>query len=192
MTEPNRRSRKRLQTRDHLASVALALFERDGFDSVTMEQIAAEADVARATLYNHFPVKEAVLVHAMHAQLAQDLEPLIARVLAVSGFVDRMTLLLDASAGWWALHRQYAAPYIRFRFQDVHNDASEMLSAYTGLIAQAQASGELRSAVPADRSARYLHYLYLSGLMAWLADPGLRLTDEFRQALDFFMRGAAK
>lgn len=55
----SRRDRKRLQTLNHLASAAMRLFERDGFKAVTMERIAAEADVAKGTLYNHFPTKEA-------------------------------------------------------------------------------------------------------------------------------------
>ncbi len=46
-----------------------------GYESVTMEQIAAAADVARGTLYNHFPFKEAVLAYWIHGQLAKDLRP---------------------------------------------------------------------------------------------------------------------
>ncbi|CAJ0730919.1 hypothetical protein R77592_02498 [Ralstonia mannitolilytica] len=53
-----RRERKRLQTLDHLAATAFALFEQHGYDAVTMEQIAAQADVSKGTLYNHFPLKE--------------------------------------------------------------------------------------------------------------------------------------
>ncbi|MCR4400818.1 MAG: TetR/AcrR family transcriptional regulator, partial [Syntrophomonadaceae bacterium] len=37
------------------------LFSLQGIDSTTMEQIAAEADVAKGTLYSHFPAKEAII-----------------------------------------------------------------------------------------------------------------------------------
>ena len=43
---PGRRERKRSRTLDHLAATAFALFEARGYDAVTMEQVAAEADVA--------------------------------------------------------------------------------------------------------------------------------------------------
>ena len=42
--ESGRRERKRSQTLDHLAATAFALFEAHGYDAVTMEQIAAQAD----------------------------------------------------------------------------------------------------------------------------------------------------
>jgi AcrR family transcriptional regulator len=40
---------------------ALDLFERDGFDATSVEQIAERADVARRTFFHYFPGKEAVL-----------------------------------------------------------------------------------------------------------------------------------
>ena len=50
--EAGRRERKRIQTLDHLAATAFSLFEQHGYDAVTMEQIAAQADVSKGTLYN--------------------------------------------------------------------------------------------------------------------------------------------
>lgn len=41
----------------HIARVALDLFMRDGFDRVTMEQIAEAAAVSRRTLFRLFPAK---------------------------------------------------------------------------------------------------------------------------------------
>ena len=52
---PGLRERKRLQTLDLLTRSAYTLFETHGYDSVTMEQIAAQAGVSKGTLYNHFP-----------------------------------------------------------------------------------------------------------------------------------------
>jgi AcrR family transcriptional regulator len=196
MTKDDRTTRKRTQTRDHIAATAHALFERDGYEGVTMEQIAAEADVARGTLYNHFPVKEAVLVHWMHNELEEDLEAVAeGLVLGRKSFVSRVTALLHGSAEWWEHHRQYAAPYIRFRFQQVRDGmaqqaSSDMIPLYVQLIDHAQQAGELRSDTPAERLALYLHFLYLSAVMTWLSSSDTRLEDEFGKALDFFMRGA--
>jgi AcrR family transcriptional regulator len=55
--EIGRRERKRLQLLDFLADTAWGLFESEGFAAVTMERIADVADVAKGTLYKHFPVK---------------------------------------------------------------------------------------------------------------------------------------
>lgn len=41
---------------------AIALFERDGFDSVTVEQVAEAADVAPVSLYRWFGTKEGLVL----------------------------------------------------------------------------------------------------------------------------------
>lgn len=55
---PGRRARKKLQTRQAISDVATALFMGRGFDAVTVAEIAAAADVAVQTVFNHFPAKE--------------------------------------------------------------------------------------------------------------------------------------
>jgi AcrR family transcriptional regulator len=56
-----RRDRKRLETRNVLAAVALELFAERGFDAVTVNDIADRADVDPSTFYRHFGSKEAVI-----------------------------------------------------------------------------------------------------------------------------------
>lgn len=54
----DRRSRKRLATRQAISDAATRLFFERGFDQVTVDEIAAAADVGRKTVFNHFPRKE--------------------------------------------------------------------------------------------------------------------------------------
>jgi AcrR family transcriptional regulator len=54
----DRRSRKRFATRQGISNAATRLFLERGFDSVTVDEIAAAADVGRMTVFNHFPRKE--------------------------------------------------------------------------------------------------------------------------------------
>jgi AcrR family transcriptional regulator len=54
----DRRSRKRLATRQAISNAATRLFFERGFDHVTVDEIAAAADVGRMTVFNHFPRKE--------------------------------------------------------------------------------------------------------------------------------------
>jgi AcrR family transcriptional regulator len=55
---PDRRSRKRLATRQEISNAATRLFLERGFDRVTIDEIAAAAEVGRMTVFNHFPRKE--------------------------------------------------------------------------------------------------------------------------------------
>ncbi len=54
----DRQSRKRLATRQSISVAATRLFLERGFDDVTVDEIAAAADVGRMTVFNHFPRKE--------------------------------------------------------------------------------------------------------------------------------------
>jgi AcrR family transcriptional regulator len=54
----DRRTRKRLATRQAISDAATRLFMERGFDRVTIDEIAEAADVGRMTVFNHFPRKE--------------------------------------------------------------------------------------------------------------------------------------
>ncbi|MET0451521.1 MAG: helix-turn-helix domain-containing protein [Mycobacterium sp.] len=48
--------------RERILAAATALFEAQGINATTMEQIAAEAPVSKRTLYAHFPAKEDLVI----------------------------------------------------------------------------------------------------------------------------------
>lgn len=52
------REQKKQQTRQLITEVAWQLFAENGFDQVTVTQIAKAATVAPATVFNYFPTKE--------------------------------------------------------------------------------------------------------------------------------------
>lgn len=52
------RERKKRRTRDHISTVATALFIERGFDQVAVTDVAADAEVSVNTVYNYFPAKE--------------------------------------------------------------------------------------------------------------------------------------
>ena len=53
-----------------LSLVALRLFERDGFDQVTMDDVARAASVSRRTLFRLFPSKADLVWHGLDEVLA--------------------------------------------------------------------------------------------------------------------------
>ena len=52
------RERKKQQTREQIARVAMKLFLKRGFDAVTVAEVADAAGVSEKTVFNYFPAKE--------------------------------------------------------------------------------------------------------------------------------------
>ena len=51
-----------LNARDRILSVAGPLFYREGYRAIGVDRVIAEADVAKATFYRHFPSKDDLIV----------------------------------------------------------------------------------------------------------------------------------
>ncbi|GII55222.1 TetR family transcriptional regulator [Planotetraspora thailandica] len=56
--EEGLRERKKRETRQRIADVAMGLFLQRGFDNVTVAEVARTADVSVNTVFNYFPTKE--------------------------------------------------------------------------------------------------------------------------------------
>ncbi|WP_169063836.1 TetR/AcrR family transcriptional regulator [Geodermatophilus dictyosporus] len=56
------REQRRLETRDRIVEAAAELFAERGFDAVSVVEIAQRAGVVEKTVFNHFPVKEGLVL----------------------------------------------------------------------------------------------------------------------------------
>lgn len=60
--QPDLRSRKKNAMMRQVQRIGLDLFEKRGFDSVTIEEVAAAATVSAPTIYRHFATKEGIVL----------------------------------------------------------------------------------------------------------------------------------
>jgi AcrR family transcriptional regulator len=61
-TNINAMTSKAARTRDRIESIALDLFHTNGFDTTTVAQIAAAAEISEMTFFRYFPSKDAVVI----------------------------------------------------------------------------------------------------------------------------------
>lgn len=67
----SRREGKKAATRRRILRAALRLFSERGFESPTVDDIAAAADIGKGTIYNYFRTKEDILVAYIAEQEAR-------------------------------------------------------------------------------------------------------------------------
>lgn len=79
MAPSSLRERKKAATRVQLMNVALRLFEAQGFDHTTVDEIAAAADVAPRTFFRYFATKVDVLFADHPEEIALIRDTLAAR-----------------------------------------------------------------------------------------------------------------
>jgi AcrR family transcriptional regulator len=105
--EGSLRERKKAQTRDAIINAALDLFERQGYEGTTIEEIAAEANISPRTFFRYFDAKLEVIMENSKPELDEIRELVAARPptesvveAAHAVFRDRlMSELLDGDTG---------------------------------------------------------------------------------------------
>ncbi|MFF5372762.1 TetR/AcrR family transcriptional regulator [Streptomyces sp. NPDC013187] len=77
--KPGLRERMRATVQAEVTDVALRLFTEQGFDGTTVDQIAAEAGLSRASLFRYFGTKEDIVLVGLEDTGRQIAEALTAR-----------------------------------------------------------------------------------------------------------------
>jgi AcrR family transcriptional regulator len=74
-TAMGRRERNNLERRASLLAAARRLFDAQGFEETTVEQIAAEAGLATRTVYNFFPFKVDLVAALLSEEIRERMPP---------------------------------------------------------------------------------------------------------------------
>jgi TetR/AcrR family transcriptional regulator, regulator of autoinduction and epiphytic fitness len=173
MNAPTLRERMLRVREEAIVDAVNRLLADKGYDQMTVDEVAAEVGIAKASLYKHFPSKEALAAAAMVRTL-QRAQTFLAQT-AVSGppaAFDRLRAVLR-----WTMQMQYdgAMPSLPAQNSTLRNvlmadkayghllmEVSETLG---GWIEQAQAAGALNPRLPPE--------LVLFTLYARACDPVL-------------------
>jgi len=187
-----RRERKRRQVRDQLYAAALDLFVSQGYETTTMEQIAETADVARATVFNHFSQKVGFLEEwgaRRRGRVAEILGSSQAEDLPVGDrlrrYLREMAELNIASRAETAILMDAAA-----RVGSLLHDPSLEIE-LAKIVERGRRRGELRTGVDAEQVGAMLAACYFSTILRWIrAEPApFDLRDRVDGALDVILLG---
>lgn len=195
----DRRERRKEQTRDTVISTALELFRKQGIESTSMEQIAEESDIAKATLYKYFPNKEAIAAAYMHEAVRQKIAETDRLITENADTRSRLLALLTKLSEWNEENRDIIKLHASTRFQDLLSGHinNRLLSGFEYVVSRiikvGQDAGELRQDLSAHKLTLYFKVMYLVPFGNWLLDQGASdLELSLAESVDLFLGGARK
>jgi AcrR family transcriptional regulator len=196
-----KRREQRDAQRERIIEAARRLFAQQGFEEVTMAEVADAAGVARATVFNHFGSKHA-LVEGITEEVIKYYQAMLRNALAdtqtptpvlVRALFEAMGIGIEEDRRFYrGVFREMAK--IRLGLdegglgQQAGKEAIELLIT---LLARGQERGELSKALPAEDLASAFSSLVNGTITHWLyADAADPLPQRMQRAAEVFL-GAA-
>lgn len=196
--ELGRRERKRQAVHQNLLEAAALLFRERGVARTTIDDIAEAADVARQTLFNHFPHKEALALELGALRVEQIGHQ--ARALLECGVpaVDVMrrvaSALVDCSREPGGVAIIVAQELLQPDAERARR-ASELVPLgrlFEAILEQAREEGDIREDLPVDRVAARLATILASMLVQSSVIEVGSMETELDICFDMFLNGISE
>ena len=186
-----RRERRKLEVRARIFGAARELIAKQGFEATTVDEIAAVADVAPATFFNHFQSKQALL-GLMTAEVVDHLHAMTVESLDQPGSpLERLERFVARAAEDIRNNRRAARDVLlEFLRLDGSPDGpnpylARLIGPFVQLVEEGQANGEIRR----DHDAGFLTQMLVGMLnvtiTSWLADPDYPVEEGLLDAYAF-------
>lgn len=161
------------ETRRQLYEAAIRLFREKGFDGASVEDISARAGCSRATFFNHFGSKSAVLRYYGQA-LEEQVCALFGDRTAGASLLAELRRILLAMAGEAEAQRDNLKIILAHSigdgsyFSESTSARKRILQQITALISEAQKAGEVRQDLPAEDLAAQIMGLHNNAVVGIL------------------------
>jgi len=172
---PTRRGRPGYD-RDQVLTVAVTLFNEQGYDATSVADLASRLGLTKSALYHHFDSKEQLLALALDEALDRLEGVLDAPDAAEGTAVERLGAVLRGAVRVLVDKLPYVTLLLRVRGNsDVERAALERRRAFdhrvTALVVEAQRAGEVRSDVEGAVATRLLFGM-VNSIVEWYRPTG--------------------
>jgi len=197
-----RREQNRNDQRARIVEAARRLFARGSVDEVTMAEVAADAGVARATVFNHFGSKHA-LMEAITEDVIAHYQGMLRNALAdtttatpvlVRALFEQMGAGIEEDQRFYrGVFREIAKIRLGLDEGGLAEQAGRAaLELLAKLLARGQERGDLSRTLRAEDLASAFDSLVNGTIMHWLyGDAAEPLTERMKRAADVFLGAAA-
>jgi len=190
---PGLREKKNAQVKEALYTAAMELFQEKGFDETSVEEISERAGLSRATFFNHFGSKSAVLRH--HGLEMVDLvQHVIENADRSTDPVELIREVIGAMARYVEEHREEARLIYTYSLRDpdylfeptvARKRVWELL---TRIVTEAQGQGQIRADMPAGEMALHILFLYQGAVLSIVSGLG-KAESLIRSVWQFILGG---
>lgn len=197
----SRLERKKERTRRRIIETGIRLVRQYGFEAATMEQIAEEADIAKGTLYNYFPSKEAI-ISAYVAQAFSERHPdRISQLRQLPDTRSRLAAILENLMERVQAQQDVFEWFLAYRVRHVVSlrpDMSEEVKSGFGALAVeiiqlGQQSAEIRDDLPLDIMVDLFEFIFVEIAKQFYAAPEtFDVHRAIEQGVSLFLSGTQK
>ncbi len=195
----SRTERKKEETKRKIVETAMRLFKERGFDATTMELIAEEADIAKGTLYNYFPVKEAIVSEFFRRSFQGRYEERVRRLRKLPDTRSRMrAVLAELVEGVRTMQDIYEKYMVyRMRLMVSFHEEEDMKSGFyrlgTEIVELGQQSGELRADLPVQALEEVFEFAFVEIVKEFYAGPAtFNARESIERYTDLILNGAGR
>ena len=195
----SRTERKKEETRKRIIICAMDLFNKQGFEQTTVEQIAEAADIAKGTIYNHFPVKEAIISEHVQRMIREQGPEVLGQIRQLPDTRSRLITAIHKTMEWMhiKLNSDIYEKYFIYRMQTiVHSIKDQSLrSGFSSVLEQiiewGKEAGEIRQDVPSKILVGNLETISSFTAIGWVTKPEcFSIYEAIEMNVDIFLNGA--
>ncbi len=189
-------TQRRTQTRKKIIQSAKMLFEKQGFEATTVDEIVARAKVAKGTFYQHYETKIDVLADVTRNEGAEKNQQILELVTNGSPAIPVLEHYFQALCQWFEAHEKVAEALIFVSFKVNLDEAKNEPHRYTRtflleLMRLGQQQGAIRTDVSPAELAKVLGGSLVASVLAWCKDPQPgALVASMQCSLKIFLNGA--
>jgi AcrR family transcriptional regulator len=193
-----RRERKKAASRARIVQCAVELFAQRGIEAVTVEEIAAAADLGKGTIYNYFRTKEDIVV-AFMADFEEQVQARVRELELSERPVQEILLeFVRIQASMKARHHAFVRVFFAQMFLNTETFLPYMARIHAmtmpplqNVLSALQKRGELRKDVDVVEIAGAFTNLHFGLAALWTIEgpPFRHATEAARSSIKLFCEG---
>lgn len=186
---------RKARTRRVLIEAAKELFEKHGFEAVSVAQIVKAAEVAKGTFYQYYETKVDILADVARDEGEERYKEAMEKVKQGMPALEMLERFLHVQCQWFEEHEKVAEALIMTALKTVGDQNLPDKQRYSRyfqieLMKIGQERGEIRTDVEAHEMAKVISGAVVLSVLAWCKNPQPNtLYPAVQQSLNVFLDG---